>query len=203
MVQFDFKSYFPSIKSEIIFKEIFDYTFSLPLTKKDLDGVNKIQLLMRQYICEEDSLGIGNQTNQIAALFKMSKLDHFIANNLGYGLSGRYMDDGFIFCPTVKEGYIVLEKIKEFVESYGMFLNDKKCHVRKICQSLMFLKTKFYINDNQVFSQIARQTVTNFIKHYHRIEDLKVCASAKDEILFDSRQSFKGTCLRSSAKENL
>lgn len=198
VVRFDFKNYFSSINSNKALSEIFKYVNSFPLIPDEKESIKKFYWLCKQYVCEEEGLGLGNQTSQVVAIWFMNRLDHFINEKLGYGLYARYMDDGYVFVENVTRGYEVLSAIQEFVSKFGLTLNMRKSYVSPINQGIIFLKNKYLLNGNYIKAQIARSTISYYIRHLKRL--LHYCLlNDLPEPIFVSIQSFKGVCLRSDS----
>lgn len=83
----DITKFFYQIDHEVL-KDIVDYYFSDDYTR----------WLNHLFIDSTDGLGLplGNQVAQVYALLMMDGLDHFIINELGINLYGRYMDDFYL-----------------------------------------------------------------------------------------------------------
>lgn len=108
------------------------------------------------------------------------------------------MDDGYVFVENVTRGYEVLSAIQEFVSKFGLTLNMRKSYVSPINQGIIFLKNKYLLNGNYIKAQIARSTISYYIRHLKRL--LHYCLlNDLPEPIFVSIQSFKGVCLRSDS----
>lgn len=62
----------------------------------------RLQGLMWKYIDAVEGLALGHQTSHIYAVFFVHSVMHFINEKLRLPLSGMYMDDWYVICPTWK-----------------------------------------------------------------------------------------------------
>lgn len=112
----DITKFFYQIDHEVL-KDIVDYYFSEDYTR----------WLNHLFIDSTYGLGLplGNQVAQVYALLMLDGLDHFIINELGIKLYGRYMDDFYLIHNDKRYLKWCLECINQFVESLGLLLNGK------------------------------------------------------------------------------
>lgn len=199
VVLYDFKNYFASINSSLAISLIEKKIYKLPLTKDDILNVKQIIDLSKQFILEEKGLGLGNQTSQDVAVWFASRLDHYINEVLHCGLSGRYMDDGYIFCDGFLNAYKILRSINDKAISIELKINSEKCKVLPVYQCICFLKTKYIIEGAYVSSYVCRRSVSYFLKHYKSVKNycIKNQCHHISEILQNCLIAFKGLCGRS------
>lgn len=77
------------------------------------------------YIDASDGLPLGYQTSQLFALLFLDEFDHWIKEEKGCELYGRYMDDFYIIVRTKEEARRLLAEIREFIADLGLELNQK------------------------------------------------------------------------------
>ena len=112
----DITKFFYQIDHEIL-KDIVDYYFDDEYTK----------WLNHLFINSTEGLGLplGNQVAQVYALLMLNGLDHFITEELGIQLYGRYMDDFYLIHHDKDYLKWCLQCITEMVKSLGLSLNGK------------------------------------------------------------------------------
>jgi hypothetical protein len=114
----DFSKYFDSIiHSKLI--ELVDNVI------QDQNILN----LFKQFIYSfggNKSLGLGSQVCQIAAIFYLNKLDHFIKEILRIKYYGRYMDDIYLIHHDKSYLEYCRNEIQKIHEGLGIMANDKK-----------------------------------------------------------------------------
>ena len=81
--------------------------------------------LLGQYIEQVDGLALGHQTSHICAVFYMSKVLHYINQDLGCSLSGMFMDDWYIIVETKAEAKRILKLCRIKFAELGYELNEK------------------------------------------------------------------------------
>lgn len=81
--------------------------------------------LLGHYIDQVDGLALGHQTSHICAVYYMSQALRFINQDLGYSLSGMYMDDWYVIVETKEEAKWALKKATERFTELGYSLNEK------------------------------------------------------------------------------
>lgn len=81
--------------------------------------------LLGKYIDQVEGLALGHQTSHICAVFYLSKVLHYINQDLGCPLSGMYMDDWYVIVETKEEARRVLDAAREKFASLGYELNQK------------------------------------------------------------------------------
>lgn len=79
---------------------------------------------------------IGNLTSQIFANFYLTPLDKFITSQVqGYG---RYVDDFILIDKDKNKLLKLLPKIREFLKSYGLVLNENKTIIQRCNKGILF-----------------------------------------------------------------
>lgn len=128
IIVFDFSDYFNSISSvaacEKILKEYYKIT---RLLGKSLD--NRLARLIRIFIMDENGLGLGNQTSQIAAIFYCNKIDHWAIQQ---GYFARYMDDSYLMVDGYEKAQKCLETYNNMSKELGLTLNLRKTKILKL-----------------------------------------------------------------------
>lgn len=198
-VSYDFKSYFASIDPEMAMEMIASAAAPLVRSDQDRSNLEKMLNLGRQFICEEDGLGLGNQTSQVVAIAYASPIDHAIREVCGCGLSGRYMDDGYAFCRTKEDAYAVLAVAQEHARRLGLVLHPRKTRVEPASRPLTFLKTVFVLQpDGSVRREVARETVRRYKRHYRALVSLVAKGRIPADVLAASEGSWKGVATRAT-----
>ena len=199
---YDFKSYFASIDPERAMQMIASAAAPLVQTPFDRQNLDRMLELGRHFICEEDGLGLGNQTSQAVAIAYAGPIDHAIREVCGCGLSGRYMDDGYAFCRTKEDAYAVLAVAQEHARRLGLTLHPRKTGVAPAARRNTFLKTVFYPGaDGAIRREVSRETVRRYKRHYKALVGLVARGRVPADVLDMSEGSWKGVALRSSDAE--
>lgn len=115
-------------------------------------------------------LGLGSQVSQISAVAFPNKFDH-VLNNLSYiESSARYMDDGYGIFRTKEDALKAKDIIYQESEKFNIKLNKKKIKIVKINQSFIYLKKRYFLNNNGTV--VIRLNRNNIYKHWRRIKKL-------------------------------
>lgn len=85
----------------------------------------RFRRLLGLYIDQVDGLALGHQTSHICAVFYMSKVLHYINQDLGCSLSGMFMDDWYVIVDTKERAKEVLTLAAEQFSELGYELNEK------------------------------------------------------------------------------
>lgn len=202
LVSYDFKSYFASIDSGRAMEMIASATAPLVACQRDRDNATKMLELGRTFICEEEGLGLGNQTSQVVAIAYASPIDHAVREVCGCGLSGRYMDDSYAFCRTKNDAYAVLAVAQEHARRLGLVLHPRKTQVAPAARRHVYLKTVFCPQpDGSIRRDIARDTIRRYKRHYKALAGLVAAGRIPAEVLAVSEGSWKGVALRATDPE--
>jgi retron-type reverse transcriptase len=95
-----------------------------------------------------NSLGLGSQVSQIAAIFYPNALDHFIKENLRVKYYGRYMDDLYLIHADKEYLKHCLAEIKRVCQPLKIMVNEKKTKIVKLSNGMEFLKGKYILLEN-------------------------------------------------------
>lgn len=123
---FDFSDYFHSIDSKRAFDMAAGLYRSLCRTDGERADCERILAVLRLFACQEEGLGLGNQTSQTLAILYADPLDHWAC---GQGLYGRYMDDAYCFVETRGQAGRVVEEYGRRATLLGLTLNPRKTRV--------------------------------------------------------------------------
>lgn len=206
LVHYDFKSYFASIDQRRAMGRLETKLLGLCRNEEEVLSVRRVLWLARQFICEEDrGLGLGNQTSQIVAVEYASPIDHMICEVLRLGLSGRYMDDGYVFCPDGDAARVALGAIEAKAVSVGLALHPRKCGIEPVGREHVFLKYKFRLDERS--GQVAMAPVVETKRRYRR-RHLRLCRlAAAGAVGMDaveaSEASFRGVVKLATEKDRL
>lgn len=176
LVHYDFRSYFESIDQKRAMSRLEGKLLGLCRNEKEVLSARRVLWLTRQFVCEEErGLGLGNQTSQIVAVEYASPIDHMICEVLRLGLSGRYMDDGYAFCPDGDTAREALGAIEAKAASLGLALHPRKCGVEPASREHVFLKYTFRVDGRS--GQVAMAPVAETLRRYRR-RHLRLCRLA-------------------------
>lgn len=206
LVHYDFKGYFASIDQKRAMGRIEKKLLGLCRSEEEILSARRVLWLTRQFVCEEEcGLGLGNQTSQIVAVEYASPIDHMICEILRLGLSGRYMDDGYVFCPDGDTARVVLGAIEAKAASLGLALHPQKSGIAPVDREHVFLKYRFRVDARS--GQIAMAPVAETLRRYRR-RHLRLCRlAAAGEIGMDaveaSEASFRSVVKLATERERL
>ena len=111
------------------------------------------------FFCDESNgLPIGNLTSQIFANFYLSEFDHVITDMIGIKYYGRYVDDFFFICKTIKEVHHVLERMNFVLSGLGATLHPKKLYIQHYTKGVKFIGA--VIKPNRIY--VSNRTKGNF-----------------------------------------
>lgn len=165
---FDIKDFFETI----VHDKIKDFLYQYVKDKKLYDFICKIidtnQFLMRRKKFRDNQfrgLGLGTELSQLLALIFISPLDHYIKEELKVKYYLRYMDDAIIIKPTITELLILKRKIKKYLSTLGLKLNNYKTRIIKLTEPIPFLRLKFYIG-NKVITKMNFHKIKKHIKQW-------------------------------------
>lgn len=206
LVHYDFKSYFASIDQKRAMGRLEGKLLGLCRDEVETLSARRVLWLARQFVCEEErGLGLGNQTSQIVAVEYASPIDHMICEVLRLGLSGRYMDDGYVFCPDGDAARVALGAIEAKAASIGLALHPRKCGIEPAGREHVFLKYKFRVDARS--GQVAMAPVAETLRRYRR-RHLRLCRlAAAGEVGMDaveaSEASFRSVVKLATQRERL
>lgn len=202
VASFDFKSYFASIDNEIAMRQLIHQVRPLITCERERRDANRLIALGREFICEEKGLGLGNQTSQTMAIAYASSVDHAIREVCRCGLSGRYMDDGYVFCRSKDEAAIVLAVADHYARKLNLRLHPRKTKVIPITHHLTFLKTVYsFADDGSILREVASDTLRRYRRHYAAIARRVAQGTLPIDVLEASEGSFNGIAQRATHPE--
>lgn len=182
ILHYDIKKFFHTVSSELVFQKMKDYLYDSNLDSAQRCELDKFLQLVEFYLCNKPTLTLGNQSSQIAALFALSKLDHYCTDFLHIKYYGRYMDDGYLILPNKEEAVKMIDNINNVLEEMCLELHPVKTFVEPLsnmkCNNgdagknkqypiggVCFLKRKFVLNDKNLVEMYATaRTVRMTIK---------------------------------------
>lgn len=206
LVHYDFKGYFASIDQKRAMGRVERKLLGLCRDEEEVLSARRVLWLARQFVCEEErGLGLGNQTSQIVAVEYASPIDHMICEVLRLGLSGRYMDDGYMFCPDGDAARVALGAIEAKAATLGLALNPRKCGIEPAGREHVFLKYKFRVDARS--GQVSMAPVTETLLRYRR-RHLRLCRlAAAGEVGMDavdaSEASFRSVVKLAGERDRL
>ena len=206
LVHYDFKGYFASTDQKRAMGRLENKLLGICRTEEEVLSARRVLWLTRQFVCEEErGLGLGNQTSQIVAVEYASPIDHMVCEVLRCGLSGRYMDDGYAFCPDAETARMALGAIEAKAASIGLALHPQKSGIAPMDREHVFLKYRFRVDARS--GQVAMAPVAETLRRYRR-RHLKLCRlAAVGEIGMDaveaSEASFRSVVKLATKRERL
>ena len=111
------------------------------------------------------SLGIGNQSAQVTGIFYPHAIDNYCKTVKGLRYYGRYMDDTYIIMQDKTELKALYEKIRSMCAELGIFINEKKTHIRKISGWLTWLKINYRLKHS---GGLVRKVHSSTFRREHR-----------------------------------
>lgn len=154
-------------------------------------GDDRFRKLLGQYIDQVDGLALGHQTSHICAVYYMSKVLHYINQDLGCSLSGMYMDDWYGIVETKEEAKAILEAAREKFALLGYELNEKT-EIYPLRHGIDFCGFRVYITrTGKVIRKLrtsSKKRIKRRIKKWDR--DYAEGLITKDEI----ETSFQSSC---------
>jgi len=159
----DFHNYFESINHDVLFSKL----------DKLIDDKKVLSFL--RYIVPDKvkGLGLGSQISQIAALFYVSDIDHYLKEQMGFKYYGRYMDDLYIICPDKNKLLTALEYLRKELAKLGIELSEKKTRIYKLQYGFVFCKTRYVLKKSgKILRLIASKTISSFNRKIKRGIDI-------------------------------
>lgn len=206
LVHYDFASYFASIDQRRAMGRLERKLMGLCRSDGEVLAARRILWLARQFVYEEErGLGLGNQTSQIIAVEYANPIDHMICEVLRLGLSGRYMDDGYAFCPDAESARVALGAIEAKANTLGLTLHSQKCGIEPVSRTHVFLKYRFKIDERS--GEVHISPVTDTLRRYRR-RHLKLCSLVAEGVvgidsLEQSEASFRSVVKVATNRERL
>ena len=148
---------------------------------------DKMKSVLRMYFDDDDilwvcdlfidstegvGLPLGNQCSQVFALIYLNELDHYITEELGCKLYGRYTDDFYLISDSKEYLQDCLNKIAEFLNKYKLTLNGKT-QIFSLKQGIKFLGFHTYVApDKQVIRKLTganKQQIKRRLRKYAKL----------------------------------
>ncbi len=204
-LKLDISKYFYSLDHEVIISIIKQdlNQDELNLVKIILDSTNKeyinkkIEYLEKKYNVilpkyeYKKGLAIGNLSSQFLAILYLSKLQHYIINNLHIKFIN-YMDDYIIIHNSKDYLKDSLELIENKINNeYKLKLNNKKTIISNSNQGISFLGYTFRVKNNKTIIKLSSNTKKNIRKGIKRANYLYKNNIIKFNQYFSSIECFK------------
>lgn len=142
-------------------------------------------------------LPLGNQLSQLAALIMLNRMDHHIKENLHIKWYGRYNDDFYLIDKDKEKLKQCRQWIKEYVESYGMELNEKKTKIVKTTQGIDYLGFRFYqTQTGKVVQKLARKSVKHMKRKLKKMKKLYIKGDITKEAILQAYNGWKAHAQR-------
>lgn len=180
VILYDFKGYFASIDTSLLYKELERY-----IEDKRIIG------LIAMFTDENGGLSLGNELSQIPASWFPSKIDHYFKDRLGIDCF-RYMDDTLQIVPREKTKECI-DTFKSLATRLNLVCPDEKIHVYKKEEGFTFCKERYVFNrqktlydhlQNPKIAGKEEHKLVKFgqLKKEHRITDEEIIAQAREVI---------------------
>lgn len=197
--QYDVRNYFgsiPSARAHAVLSEIILKPF---YGRPESDPMSRILDIAALYIRESAFLTLGNQVNQLAAIAYLNRLDHAFHELLRQGGAGRYMDDGYVFCPR-EDLLSIQELFLASLESLGLQPNAKACFSSRLDRELAFLKIRFSCPDGHPRRRLSQITLIRYRRHLKSLCSSVTSQKLPSNVINASIASFKGVLSVSTAR---
>jgi retron-type reverse transcriptase len=185
----DFKGYYDNIDHEILIAMLRDQI-------KDRWVMELTEKFIRVF-GDGKALGLGSQVSQIAAIYCLDILDHFIKEKLRVKFYGRYMDDLYLIHRDKQFLVYCLSEIQKICEKLMISINQKKTCIVKLSHGLVFLKGKYSLQGN---GKVLRLPCRDSTIHRKRVlKKFKTLLEAGKMSYMDIRnayQSWRGAFLK-------
>ena len=204
-LKLDISKYFYSLDHEVIISIVKQdlNPEELNLVKIILESSNKeyinkkIKYLEKKYNVElpkyeyDKGLAIGNLSSQFLAILYLSKLQHYITNNLHIKFIN-YMDDYILIHNSKEYLKYSLELIENKINiEYKLKLNSKKTIISNCNQGISFLGYTFRVKNNKTIVKLNTNTKKNIRKCIKRANYLYKNNLIKFNQYFSSIECFK------------
>lgn len=94
-------------------------------------------------------VGIGSVISQNAGIFYPSLFDNWVTKVCGNKYYGRYMDDFYIICPSIKEARYYRDAVPKYLyETLYLTVNPKKTQTCYLTHGFKYLKNFYKINEH-------------------------------------------------------
>lgn len=134
----DFKSYFANIDHEAV----------KDLIRRNILDERIVRLACRFVDAQPEGLGLGSEPNQILAVALPNPIDHFITQNCGVRLYGRYMDDSWAIHKSREVLEIVRGMAQEKCRKLGITINQRKTKIVRLADGFTIFKKRVFYDEN-------------------------------------------------------
>lgn len=138
IIQIDIHHYYQSMRHDILkekFRSVLD----------DEETYNRVCNILDSQSNGEVGYKPGSQMIQIAGIFMLSDIDHFIKERLHVKNYVRYMDDFLLIVNTLEEAVYVLNQVIAKLKEIGFNVNKKKTKIIKLTDSFNFMGFKYKV----------------------------------------------------------
>jgi retron-type reverse transcriptase len=149
----DIKKYFANINHQILINQINSKI-------KDKELIHLISIII-QNAGEEKSLPIGNLTSQFFANIYLNEFDHFVKRELKCEYYIRYMDDFVIFSSDKEILKIYKTKIKEFLTTLHLTINESHSFLNQTLNGLSFLGVRIFKKLIRIKKENLKRSLNN------------------------------------------
>ena len=205
VLKLDISKYFYSIDHGVLkgllIDKLDDYEYNIVsdiIDTTNKEYINKkIKYLEKKYNVElpkyeyDKGLAIGNLSSQFLAILYLSKLQHYITNNLHIKFIN-YMDDYILIHNSKEYLKYSLELIENKINNeYKLKLNSKKTIISNSNQGISFLGYTFRVKNNKTIVKLNTNTKKNIRKGIKRANYLYKNNLIKFNQYFSSIECFK------------
>lgn len=199
LLSIDITKYFDSVPSNLACDKLLSELRRIAINPHELESVGRIRDVTSMYMLRTPGLELGNQLSQIAAIFYCNDIDHFVLEKLHLPYYGRYMDDSYVFCPTLDAAKEVCQILLGRYKQIGLTVSAQKTLLEPVLTQHMFLKTIFKLDENlSIYKTLPNLT---FRRYKRRLQSLKALAAKGrigSEVVYESLASFKSLAIRTS-----
>lgn len=161
-----------------------------------------------QYVCDlfidsTDGVGLplGNQVSQVFALMFLNGLDHFVTEELGCELYGRYMDDFYLIAKDKEYLQFCLNAIQEYLSTLKLTLNGKT-EIVPLRKGIRFLGFHTYITEEgKIIRKLTGDNKRQIKKRLRKYVKLIAKGELSVEKFYEKYNSWKnhashGNCIK-------
>lgn len=179
---YDYKDYFSSI----------DHGRIKGLIQRRIQDERLLSLIFHFINCfGVRGLGLGSPISQNLSLAAGDRTDHAISELYRLGLSARYMDDGYVLCPS--KGYLkaCMYAIKNLANAFHLRLNERKTKIIKLCHGFTMLKKRFSFRGKRIIMKICQKSVARERKKLKKLMNKVAAGQLTVKDIYQSYQSWR------------
>ncbi len=162
-LKMDFRHFYDSVIRPILFNLI---------TRKIKDEKSLRLHYSGITICPDGGIPKGNLTSNIYGNIYLSPLDHFVKEQCGFKHYARYCDDIVILSSDKHALVTLLEKIKEFIKSYGLEIKPNVQIFPIERNGIDFMGYVFHRHEVRLRKRIER-SIRKAVRRYNETPDMK------------------------------